>query len=131
MDNIDITNINDDIDDGNGPLSKIKITEKEIGFFGKDKIKKAKKEVGFFGKETPWHAKIILNIGLWAMFCIAAVILIFRSSHFIIPVCWRWLTPDDLQNIDKFLFSGAFGGILAGFANYLFKQQKEKKVVDE
>jgi hypothetical protein len=89
-----------------------------------DPTGESKKVAGFFGKERKWHIHRIGIMSLWVMFIIAAFILVIRTSHFVIPESWRWLDSENLQNIDKFLFSGAFGGILVKYAGYLFKSNE-------
>ena len=81
---------------------------------------KTTKELDFFSENKKWHLHRILIIALWAMFLIAGATLTVRAVHFILPDQWCWLTAEKLQNIDKFLFSGAFGGILAKYARFLF-----------
>ena len=82
--------------------------------------KQSRSEDDFFSNNTKWHIHLIMVFSLWAMFAIAAIVLIIRAVHFVIPDGWCWLNAEKLQNIDKFLFSGAFGGILAKYAKYLF-----------
>ena len=79
----------------------------------------SRRESDFYSENKKWHVHWILIASLWAMFTIVAAVLIIRAAHFIIPDCWCWLDAEKLQNIDKFLFSGAFGGILAKYANYI------------
>ena len=71
------------------------------------------------------HINRIFIASLWAMFAVVAAVLIIRAIHFIIPDSWCWLDAEKLQNIDKFLFSGAFGGILAKYANYIIKPENQ------
>jgi len=95
--------------------SRKKLAEKEAGDF----------EKGIFNKEPKWHTKRILIISIWILFFVAIAIFIIRVLHFVFPECWCWLTDERLQNIDKFLFSGAFGGILVKYASYIFANKKE------
>jgi hypothetical protein len=81
----------------------------------------SRNEIDLFGESKKWHLHWILIIALWAMFAIASAVLVIRAIHFVLPDTWCWLSPEKLQNIDKFLFSGAFGGILAKYAKYLLK----------
>ena len=82
-----------------------------------------KKEYDSFDHKKKWHIHKILVLSIWAMFIIAGIVLIIRALHFIMPDCWCWLNAEKLQNIDKFLFSGAFGGILAKYAKYIFRPE--------
>jgi hypothetical protein len=81
----------------------------------------SKKEIDFFSDSKKWHTHWIMISALWVMFIIALAVFTIRAAHFVIPDSWCWLSPEKLQNIDKFLFSGAFGGILAKYAGYLFR----------
>ena len=96
------------------------ITEQPIG-------KMSRKEDDLYKENKKWHVHRIMVISLWAMFIIAVTILSIRAVHFVIPDCWCWLSAEKLQNIDKFLFSGAFGGILAKYAKYLFAPSNENE----
>lgn len=54
------------------------------------------------------YSLLIIRIACYA---IVAIILV-RLIHFIIPDDWRWLLNEDLQLIDKFLFSGVLGALI-------------------
>ena len=101
-------------------LSIDNISENPVGMTGR--IPKREYLETFEYKKSR-HVHIIGIVSIWAMFIIAAVVLIIRAAHFILPECACWLNAEKLQNIDKFLFSGAFGGILARYAKYIFTTQ--------
>ena len=82
-----------------------------------------KKEYDSFDHKKKWHIHTILIISIWAMFIIVGVVFIIRAVHFVLPECLCWLNAEKLQNIDKFLFSGAFGGILLKYAKYIFRPE--------
>ena len=73
-------------------------------------------------KSEQKHIHWIFIGGLWVISVAAALIMLIRAAHFVIPDCWRWLDAENLQNIDKFLFSGLFGAFLALYAKYVTRQ---------
>lgn len=52
---------------------------------------------------------------IWTVSTLAMVVIIIRILHLIMPECWYWLTTENIQQIDKFLFSGAIGGFLGRY----------------
>lgn len=40
------------------------------------------------------------------------VVLAVRIVYMVLPIKWQWLTPDQLIQVDHFLFSGFIGGVL-------------------
>jgi hypothetical protein len=75
-------------------------------------------ETAFFNQQKRRHVHKIVIFSLWGAF----FILIIRAAHFVIPNEWCWLSPERLQNIDKFLFSGILGGVIGRYTEYLFKK---------
>ncbi len=59
----------------------------------------------------------IFVIVLWMAFGLIFLVLIARVMHLIFPEKWRWLQPDDIAQMDKFLFSSALGGVLGKYFN--------------
>lgn len=43
------------------------------------------------------------------------VVFIVRVSHFILPESCTWLSTDRINDIDRLMFSGALGGLLAKY----------------
>lgn len=60
---------------------------------------------------------------IWAGFLGFFAVLMIRMAHLILPQHLQWLTPDQIQNIDKIIFSGAIGG----FVGRYFKRYDEVK----
>ena len=58
------------------------------------------------------HKHIVFIISLYIMWGMAICIVVFRAYHYISPISWRWLDVEQLQALDKLLFSGAIGTIL-------------------
>jgi len=110
-----VEGINENFSILDNPSSK-KNAQKEAEHFRK----------GFFNQQQKWHTDRILILSIWSLFVVAIVVFIIRVLHFIIPDVWCWLSNERLQNIDKFLFSGAFGGILVKYATYIFYDKKKE-----
>lgn len=71
----------------------------------------AKKEEHRKDKEkTAMHVAFVWLIRISAILVYS--ILIVRVWHFICPSQCRWLSNEEVQGIDKILFSGAIGGFL-------------------
>ncbi len=77
--------------------------KEEKAFFRGEKIKE---EFHFF---TIWTLRLA--------FTLAIFLIIIRMFHFMVPTCWRWLEVEDLQMIDKFLFSGVLGAMIGRHLN--------------
>ena len=52
---------------------------------------------------------------LWIAFVLICFVLTARVIHLIAPDSLRWLSVDDISQIDKFLFSSALGGIVGKY----------------
>ncbi|MFE1574148.1 hypothetical protein ACFIQG_20415 [Comamonas odontotermitis] len=63
---------------------------------------------------------IVLWFGAAILLCIFAV----RAWHLIGPMSWRWLPAEELQSIDKMLFSSAFGGIVIKYIGDILFDKK-------
>jgi hypothetical protein len=57
----------------------------------------------------------ILLIFIAVAFSCLIVVFIIRLFHLVAPLCWHWLSEDQVQGVDKIFFSGAIGGILGGY----------------
>jgi hypothetical protein len=44
-----------------------------------------------------------------------------RFVHYISPEEYQWMSPQQLQSLDKLLFTGAFGAGLGRYGNKLFQ----------
>lgn len=59
----------------------------------------------------------LLKIIIWGLFIIVAALFVIRIYHMAVPSGWKWLNESQLNSIDKFLYSGAFGGLLGKYSN--------------
>jgi hypothetical protein len=73
-------------------------------------------------KEVHKIALYVLRFGAG----ILLTILVVRVWHLIGPSWWRWLSDLDIQNIDKMLFSSAFGGIVFGYLKEIMRPIDKK-----
>jgi len=94
-------------------------------------IKRAKREA----KQLmgPEHVRATIHeIAVWALRVGAAIlmlVMLVRVWHLIGPtyawgIKWRWLPPEELQAIDKMLFSSAFGGIVIKYIGDILFEKK-------
>ena len=61
------------------------------------------------------HLNYIVVITMWILFALFVVIFIIRALHFIISDYWQWLEPEQINGIDKLLYSGAIGGLIGRY----------------
>ena len=59
----------------------------------------------------------LLKIVIRGLFIIVAALFVIRIYHMAVPSGWKWLNESQLNSIDKFLYSGAFGGLLGKYSN--------------
>ena len=59
----------------------------------------------------------LLKIVIWGLFIIVAALFVIRIYHMAVTSRWKWLNESQLNSIDKFLYSGAFGGLLGKYSN--------------
>lgn len=52
------------------------------------------------------------------------LLVLVRLWHMGAPLCWRWLEPYNLQEIDKMLFSSAFGGVVLSYLKEIMRPLK-------
>lgn len=67
---------------------------------------------------------VVHNLFVWSIrviWAVVAFLFVIRSIHFILPESWFWLNSDQIQSLDKFLFSGAVGAMLGKFGDRLLK----------
>ena len=65
------------------------------------------------------HKHYVFIISVYIIWGMAIAIVVLRAYHYISPICWRWLDVDQLQALDKLLFSGAVGTILGRYGKNL------------
>ena len=88
-------------------------SKKEASRFEKDRLKKKLKRDD--AQKGTLH--YIFLCGAWIAFLIAVVIVTVRVAHFVLPDCQRWLTTEDISNIDKTLSSGFLGALIGSYLN--------------
>ena len=62
----------------------------------------------------------LLKFVIWVLFIIVGMLFVIRIYHMAVPSGWKWLNESQLNGIDKFLYSGAFGGFLGKYTNKVF-----------
>ncbi len=81
-------------------------------------IKKGEKEEDVLEDSKKAVQKEVHTIVLWALrggAIALGLIILVRLWHMGAPEAWRWLWPDNIQEIDKMLFSSAFGGVVLNY----------------
>lgn len=59
----------------------------------------------------------LLKFIIWGLFIIVAALFVIRVYHMGVGSGGKWLDKSQLNEIDKFLYSGAFGGLLGRHAD--------------
>lgn len=62
----------------------------------------------------------IFKIFLWILAIGLGAIFMVRIVHFVIPPYLQWLAPEQLQEIDKLLFTGFAGTFVGRYVNKLY-----------
>lgn len=70
---------------------------------------------------------IIIPAAILVAFVLFIVVLAIYVAHLVMPLCWRWLSPDELQSIHDILFSSVVGGAIAIAARTYFFDDKKSK----
>lgn len=65
------------------------------------------------------HAIAVWTLRFGAI--IIGCLILIRVWHLVGPAGVRWLDNDDLQSIDKMLFSSAFGGMALGYLKEILR----------
>ncbi|GGD20334.1 hypothetical protein [Hyunsoonleella pacifica] len=66
------------------------------------------------------HKHNVFVCSLYLLWTIAILILLVRFYHFIASPTYQWLSAEQIQSLDKLLFTGAFGAGLGKYGNKLF-----------
>lgn len=74
-------------------------------------------------KET--HRIIVWALRVGAL--VIGILIIIRFWHLAGPHAYRWLDDVEIQNMDKMLFSSAFGGLVLGYLKEILLPLKSKK----
>ena len=101
------------------------ISNDAIDFDFPEQVKTSQDELKrLFDENKNRHRHKLFIIALWVVFLSAMLLLFTRILHLIFPDDWRWLTHEDLQSMDKLLFSGTIGSILGKYGGSLFSDKK-------
>jgi len=72
--------------------------------------------------------KNIIHLAIIILICISvisiSITILVRIFHLVLPENLQWLTKEQINTIDHFLFSGAIGGFVAGYIRKSFKNGK-------
>ncbi|OXY83498.1 hypothetical protein [Oceanimonas doudoroffii] len=74
--------------------------------------------------QTELHKLVRYSLRFGAVL-IGALICV-RFWHLGSPEAWRWLSDEDVQGIDKMLFSSAFGGVVITYLKDVLSPQQQK-----
>ena len=61
------------------------------------------------------HFHKIFKIFIWIIFITFMLVFIIRIIHLVLPPYILWLDADQIQVIDKMLFSGVIGGLITKY----------------
>lgn len=102
--------------------------QKELEVIGeedrdKSKLQKTKEDSKLFEEENKReknkHKHRIFIGSLYLLWALAIIIVLIRFYHFMMPVTWYWLDADQIQALDKLVFSGAIGTLLGRYGKKL------------
>ena len=65
------------------------------------------------------HKHIVFIVSLYVLMALAILVMLLRSYHFVAPLSWQWMDSEQLQALDKLLFTGAVGSILGRYGKNL------------
>ena len=67
------------------------------------------------------HLHIAQIIGIYVLGFAICVLFLVLVWHYGASTSWRFLSPEQLDKLQNFLFSGTIGGLLAGFGRNMLK----------
>ena len=111
----DSEKIGSDIPSSESPALETEARKEQLLLFGDKQRQEEKKQVV--------HDAFIRFVQIAAYVMIG--VFIVRMLHFVFPANWCWLTPEQISSLDKFLFSGALGGLVVGFIKQAFGTKEE------
>ncbi len=104
-------------------LNKIKAPEKVAP---SDQLLQAREEKELFDiqveKDQSRHTNHLTVLSIWVLGIAGLVLLLLRMYHFLTPLSWQWLNADQIQTLDKLLFSGTLGSILGKYGGSVFSK---------
>jgi hypothetical protein len=80
------------------------------------------------GRATKYkrHLHRIVVLLTYVIASLLAVALTIRSFHLLAPICWRWLSSDELHSIDTVLFSSVIFSLGSRYFEYYKLFQNDK-----
>jgi hypothetical protein len=67
------------------------------------------------------HLHIAQVIGIYVLGAAICLLFLVLVWHYGAKTDWRFLSPEQLDKLQQFLFSGTIGGLLAGFGRGILK----------
>lgn len=91
----------------------------------RSKLQKTKEETELFDEENKRaknkHKHRIFIGSLYFLWGAAIVVILIRVYHFLAPTSFYWLDTDQIQALDKLVFSGAIGTLLGRYGSKLLE----------
>lgn len=91
----------------------------------RSKLQKTKEETELFDEENKRaknkHKHRIFISSLYFLWATAIIVVLIRIYHFLAPTHLYWLDADQIQALDKLVFSGAIGTLLGRYGNKLLE----------
>lgn len=87
-------------------------------------MRQAEKEEDILEDGKKAVQKEVHKIVVWALrggAIALGLLVLIRLWHMGSPLGWRWLSPENVQEIDKMLFSSAFGGVILSYLKQIMK----------
>lgn len=66
-------------------------------------------------QQKKWHLQRIVLIFYYIAFSLVILLIAPRVLHLVLPCDCQWLTDEQIQGIDKLLFSGAIGSFIGSY----------------
>ncbi len=67
------------------------------------------------------HKHVVFICSLYLFWGIGILIILVRVYHFIVWDCYQWLSAEQVQSLDRLLFSGTIGTVLGRYGNKLLE----------
>ena len=91
----------------------------------KGKLLKTREETELFEEENKRaknkHRHRIFIGSLYFLWIVALIVIVIRVYHFLAPTYLFWLDANQIQALDKLVFSGAIGALLGRYGNKLLE----------
>ncbi len=90
-------------------VPKVEVSS-EASYEHKAFVKKHKRD-----ETTKDHLHYVFVALIWVAFLAFIAVFFIRVIHFVLPEGWQWLSDEQVQGIDKLIFSGAIGGFIGRY----------------